>query len=100
MSSLLFAIAIETLSKMISTLVHHDFMLGLLVGDPNIGTLYVSQLDDTHLFCEVDQNQIKALKALLLYFEAASSLKVNFDKSKLVSVGNVRNARQLANILG
>lgn len=33
-------------------------------------------------------------------FEAASRLKVNFDKSELVSVGNVSNARLLASILG
>ncbi|KAG6710844.1 hypothetical protein I3842_05G022800 [Carya illinoinensis] len=40
------------------------------------------------------------MRALLLYFEVASDLKVNFDISKLVPVGNVRNIRQLANTLG
>lgn len=34
--------------------------------------------NDALLFCEADLNQIKALKALLHYFEAVSGLKVNF----------------------
>lgn len=56
--------------------------------------------DDTLLFYEDDQNQIKALKVLLLCFKAVSDLKANFNKLDLVPIDNVRNTRQLANLLG
>lgn len=61
---------------------------------------YLLFTDDTMLFCKVDQNQIKALKAtLLFYFEVASHLNVNFKKSELVPVGKVCNISQLVNLL-
>lgn len=74
-----------------------------LVGDPTRGTLNISHplfAKDSLLFCEVEQNQLWVLRALLLCFEAASGLKVNFDKLELVLVGNVLNTRHLANTLG
>ncbi|KAF5476686.1 hypothetical protein F2P56_003400 [Juglans regia] len=93
----------EALSRMISAAVTHGFMAGFPIGDPNKGIITLSHLlfaDDTLLFCEADRDQLRALKALLLCFEAASDLKVNFDKSELVPVGNVSNTRQIASILG
>lgn len=84
---------------MIAELAHHGFMKGFLVGDSSRGILTVSHLlfaNDTLLFCGVDLNQIKTLKALLPCFEVAS---VNFNKSKLVQVDSVHNIRQMANIL-
>ena len=86
----------EVLSRMISTLVMNGFVVGFSIGDPNRGIITLSHLlfaDDTLIFCEADQNQLRALKAWLLCFEAASGLKVNFDKSELVPVGNMRNTR-------
>lgn len=103
MSQLLFIIVMEALRRMISAFADHDFMTKFLVGDPNKGTHNVSRLlfvDDTLLFCKTDQNLIKALKVLLLCFELASSLKINFDKSELVPFGNVCNINQLSNFFG
>jgi len=37
---------------------------------------------------------------LFLYFEAKSRLKTNLSKSEIVLVGNVRNVKGLASILG
>ncbi|XP_035547425.1 uncharacterized protein LOC118348939 [Juglans regia] len=88
---------------MTSAAVMHGFVTGFTIGDPSRGIITLSHLlfaDDTLIFYEVDQNQLRALKALLLCFEAASGLKVNFDKSELVPVENVSNTRQLASILG
>ncbi|KAF5466388.1 hypothetical protein F2P56_016314 [Juglans regia] len=93
----------EALSRMISALVNNDFMAGFSIGDPNMGIINISHLlsiDDTLIFCEANQNQVRALKALILYFEAMSSLKVNFDKSEMVPVGKVNNISQLASTLG
>ncbi|XP_041002875.1 uncharacterized protein LOC121248468 [Juglans microcarpa x Juglans regia] len=70
---------------------------------PGGGSINISHLlfaDDTLIFCEADNNQIRVLKALLLCFEAVSGLKVNLDKSKMVPIGGVQRLRQLANTLG
>ncbi|KAF5475670.1 hypothetical protein F2P56_007450 [Juglans regia] len=99
---LLFVIVMEALSRMLTTLVNNRFVDGFSVGDPNMGNLNTSHLqfaDDRLIFCEVDKNHIQALRALLLCFEAASVLKVDFDKSELVPAGNIRNIRKLANTL-
>lgn len=98
-----FVFATEALSKMISALVQHGLLKDFLVGNSSRGTLMVSHMlfaDDSLLFCGANHNQIKALKALLLCFEAASGLKVSFEKSKMVHFGNVRNTRQLVHLLG
>lgn len=59
---------------MLSALVMNGFVEGFLVGDSNRGIINISHLlfaDDTLVFCEVDQNQLWAPKALLLCVEAA-----------------------------
>ncbi|XP_018838443.2 uncharacterized protein LOC109004362 [Juglans regia] len=103
LSSFLFVISIEALSKMISAMVAHGFMARFSIGDPNRGIITLSHLhftNDTLLFCEADRNQLKSLKALLLCCEVVLDLKVNFDKLEIVLVENVSNTLQLASILG
>lgn len=45
-------------------------------GDPEIAHLQFA--DDTIIFCDANEDQIRNVKAILLCFEAVSSLKVNF----------------------
>lgn len=95
----LFVLAMEALSRMISTLVPHGFLTGFSVRNLSRGLINIAHLlfaDDSLLFYEVDHNQLRTLRALLLCFKAVSGLKVNFDKFELVHVGNVNNTRQLA----
>ncbi|XP_035544681.1 uncharacterized protein LOC118348042 [Juglans regia] len=47
-----------------------------------------------------NEGHIQSLKAILLCFEAVSGLKINLAKTEMVAVGEVRNIRGLANILG
>lgn len=70
--------------RMISALVYYSFMVELFVCDSSRGTRNVFHLlfvNNTLLFCETDLNQIKTMKALLLYFEKVYGLKVKFDRS-------------------
>lgn len=48
----------------------------------------------------MDQGYIQSLKVILLCFEVISGLKVDSSKPELVVVINVRNMRELSNILG
>ncbi|KAG6674481.1 hypothetical protein I3842_15G044700 [Carya illinoinensis] len=93
----------EVLSRMTSALVANGWVTGFSIGSPNGGSINISHLlfaDDALIFCEADHNQVRLLKALLLCFEAASGLKVNFNKSEMVPIGGVQHLRQLANTLG
>lgn len=69
----------KAFSKMISVVV--GFIFEFLVGEANAGLIHMSYLlfvDDMLIFCEANQDQIQALRALLLlYLKGASGLKVN-----------------------
>lgn len=56
--------------------------------------------DDTIIFCEPREDQIRFLKTILLFFEASSGLKVNWGKSNLFPIKEVTNILNLADILG
>lgn len=56
--------------------------------------------NDTLIFCDVDHDQIQALRVMLLCFEVVSGIKVNLGESKLVLVGVVHNINSLASLLG
>lgn len=43
--------------------------------------------DDTIIFFEAFEEQVKNVKAIMLCFEAVFGLKVNFFKSELIGVG-------------
>ncbi|XP_042953731.1 uncharacterized protein LOC122290185 [Carya illinoinensis] len=93
----------EALSRMILVLVANGHMTGYLIGTPGGGSINISHLlfaDDTLVFCEANQLQVRVLKALLLCFEVASGLKVNLDKSEMMPIGGVQRLRHLANTLG
>jgi len=65
----------------------NNFFAGYRVGQ--IGYTIVSHLqfaDDTLILSEKSWANIRAMRAVLLHFEALSGLKVNFSKSHLVGV--------------
>ena len=52
--------------------------------------------DDTLVFCEPFIDQVCYLSWLLMWFEAMLGLKVNLDKSEIISAGRVENVEDLA----
>ena len=52
--------------------------------------------DDTLVFCEASEDQMVYLSWLLMWFEAISGLRINLDKSDILSVGRVENLEALA----
>ena len=42
--------------------------------------------DDSLIFCEASEDQIRNVKAILVFFEAVWELKTNFFKSKLIGI--------------
>ncbi|RVW34357.1 Transposon TX1 uncharacterized 149 kDa protein [Vitis vinifera] len=66
-------------------------------------TLNISHLffaNDTTVFCEASKEQLTHLSWILLWFEAASSLRINLAKSEIIPVGEVEEIQELAVELG
>lgn len=64
----------------------------------NISHLFFTK--DTLVLGGANTDHLRYLRALFLYFEAVSGLKINFAKFVLVPVGCVDNVDSLAGILG
>ncbi|RVW47166.1 hypothetical protein CK203_070193 [Vitis vinifera] len=52
--------------------------------------------DDALVFCQASQDHLTYLSWLLMWFEAVSGLRLNLEKSELISVGRVENIDDLA----
>lgn len=70
---------------------------------PGHGDLLVSHLqfaDNTIIFCDNSQSQIRMLRCVLRCFEVVSNLHLNLTKSSLIAVGEIPNLELLATDLG
>ena len=56
--------------------------------------------DDTLIFCEASKDQLLHLHWVLMWFEAISRLKINFEKNELISFGRIPIMEELVDILG
>lgn len=56
--------------------------------------------DDTMFFLNANKNNARGLKNILIWFEVASGLRINFPKSKLFKVGELDRFEKLADMLG
>lgn len=57
--------------------------------------------DDTVIFCDANEEEVRNAKAIIWCFEAMSGLKVNFFKSGVIGVGVEENrVMPLADIMG
>ena len=102
LSTLLFLLIMEVLSRIMKKTQEGGFIQGFHVGSVNSTGIRVSHLlfaDDTILFCDASREQILSIRLVLTCFQAFTGLKVNVGKSEIVLVGEVRNIQFLANIL-
>jgi hypothetical protein len=103
LSPLLFVLVMEALSWMLSATVESGRLSGFSVGSRSQEAMMVSHLlfaYDTLIFCDLNVEQFRDLRCLLLCFEAVSGLKINLSKSKIVPVIEVGDVGELASILG
>ncbi|RVW46009.1 LINE-1 reverse transcriptase-like [Vitis vinifera] len=102
-SPYLFVLGMEVLSILIRRAVDGGFLSGCNIKGRGEEEMIVSHLlfaDDTIIFCEANKEQVSALSWVLAWFEAASGLRINLDKSVLIPVGEVENIEELAVELG
>ncbi|CAN1781905.1 Putative ribonuclease H protein At1g65750 [Linum perenne] len=61
---------------------------------------HILYADDTLVFCDAEESQVRYLLAGLICFECISGLKINIHKSTMFAVGEVVNASYLAEVFG
>ena len=99
----LFIMGMEVLSIMLRRAAVGGFISGCNFINGNGNILSISHLlfaDNTIIFYEAKEDQLLYLSWILFWFEASSGLKINLDKSALISMGNVVNLNALAAELG
>jgi len=72
----------------------------IVVGEGRVKVSMLQYADDTLFFCKASIQSVWTLKAIMRCFELASSLKVNYSKSKVGEVGvNINQTMIFVSIL-
>ncbi|XP_068483362.1 uncharacterized protein [Phaseolus vulgaris] len=83
----LFLIVAEGLTGVSRMAEEKSLIDSLVVGKANVKVNMLQYVDDTLFFCEANTKSVFNIKAILLCFELASGLKVNFLKSRIGGLG-------------
>jgi hypothetical protein len=92
----------EALSRMLIATLDQGNLTGFSVESRDFEELVVNHLlfaDDT-IFCGAQEEQIRQLWCIFLCFEVASRLRINLGKSEIVPIGEIEDAKGLAQLLG
>ncbi|KAJ9699196.1 hypothetical protein PVL29_008009 [Vitis rotundifolia] len=93
----------EVLSVLIRKAVEGGYISGCNIRRGNGPAAIISHLlfaDDTIVFCEAKKDYLTYLSWILMWFEAASGLRINLEKSEVIPVGEVEDVAGLAAELG
>ena len=103
LSAYLFVMRMEVLSVLITRVVEGGFIYGCRIWRGRGQVVNISHLlfvDDTIVFCEAKKEFLTYLSWILFWFEAASGLKINLDKSMVIPVGEVEGVHEMAAEIG
>jgi len=77
---------VEGLAGLIRQAVKANLLSGIKIGSKEVELCFLQFADDTLFLYKNTFNNVVTLKAILMGFELASGLKINFHKSKLTSI--------------
>lgn len=79
-----------------------DLVKGMIVGrgDQQVEISQLFFTDDTFIFCQPKERMLFHLRCILMCFEAVFELNINLKKSELVRIGDRRDKKRLAEVLG
>ncbi|RVW20876.1 Transposon TX1 uncharacterized 149 kDa protein [Vitis vinifera] len=103
LSPYLFVLGMEVLDALLRRAVAGGYLSGCSIKGDRRHNLKISHLffaDDTIMFCEANKEHLTHLNWILLWFEAASGLRINLDKSEIIPVGVVEEIEEMAVELG
>ncbi|RVW24673.1 hypothetical protein CK203_082175 [Vitis vinifera] len=93
-----FVMEMEVLSVLITRAIDGGFLSGCRIWGRGRTEMNISHLlfaDDTVVFCEAKKEHLTYLNWTLFWFEAASGLRINLDKSEIFPVGEVEEVEEL-----
>ena len=93
----------ETRSCLLNRSTDGNYLSGTKIADGRGEELVISHLlyvDDTLLFCKADNDELKFISWILMWFEVVSGLKINLNKSEILTIGPVANMEELASEFG
>ena len=98
-----FILVMQILSYLLSRAKDGDFIEAFQVKERHEVGVEVSYLffaNDTPIFCDANKENLEYLSWVFMWFEACSSLKINLEKSELISIGNIPNLEEFVEVLG
>ncbi|KAJ9696052.1 hypothetical protein PVL29_008354 [Vitis rotundifolia] len=103
LSPYLFVMGMEVLSVLIRRTVEGGFISGCKIrrgSGPVANLSHLLFADDIIIFSEAKKDFLTHLSWILLWFEAASGLRINLAKSEIIPVGEVEEVGEMAVELG
>ncbi|WMV48673.1 hypothetical protein MTR67_042058 [Solanum verrucosum] len=103
LSPFLFIIVMEGLNNMLKTAHTKGWIRGFNVaneGNLRLEVTHLQYADDTLIFCDAEESQLKILRVILILFEATSCLHINWRKSLIFPINEVNRMQHLTEILG
>lgn len=83
----MFNLVADIFTRMLMKAARSNLVSGLLPRAVEGGVLSLQYADDTLLFMENDLEKANNLKWLLICFEKMTGMKINYDKSDLLTIG-------------
>ncbi|RVW51028.1 hypothetical protein CK203_077618 [Vitis vinifera] len=103
LSPYLFVLGMEVLSALIRKVIDGGFISDCRIqgrGGMEMNVSHLLFVDDTIIFCEARKEHLTSLSWILAWFEAASGIRINLAKSKLIKVGEVEDIEEMTVKLG
>ncbi|WMV55749.1 hypothetical protein MTR67_049134 [Solanum verrucosum] len=103
LSPFLFIIVMEGLNNMLKTAHTKGWIRGFNVaneGNLRLEVTHLQYADDTLIFFDAEESQLKILRVILILFEATSGLHINWRKSLIFPINEVNRMQHLTEILG
>ena len=69
-------------------------------GSNSLEITHLQYADDTLVFCDAEEEQLRFLRIILVLFEGISGLHINWRKSHIYPINEVYNMEQLTLVLG
>ena len=91
LSSFLFTLVADILSRMLLRAEEINLLEGFRVGRNSTRVSHFQFADDTIFFSNTSEEDLQTLKSLLLVFGQISGLKVNLDKSNIYGINLEQN---------
>lgn len=100
LSSYLFIIAVELLSRMVAKAESVGLLEGFSLSEGGPSIPFIQFANDSLFMIKADLEMIRNLRCILLMLEVILGLKVNLSKTTLSPVGNVHNIEHMAAVFG